>query len=45
MLAAHDGRLVVAGLSGAAQRVLEISGLIHRLGAQHPDDDGLDTEP
>jgi len=26
-----DGRLTVAGLSGAAQRVLEVSGLIDRL--------------
>jgi anti-sigma B factor antagonist len=44
LLANHDGQLVVAGLSGAAQRVLEISGLNDRLGHQHPDDDGLDTE-
>ena len=30
-LADQDGRLTVAGLSGAAQRVLEITGLIDRL--------------
>jgi anti-anti-sigma factor len=30
-LAAREGRLTVAGLSGAAQRVLEITGLIDRL--------------
>jgi anti-sigma B factor antagonist len=43
LLAEHDGRLVVAGLSGAAQRVLEISGLIDRLADQHPDE-GIDSE-
>jgi anti-sigma B factor antagonist len=44
LLAEHDGRLVVAGLSGAAQRVLEISGLIDRLADQHSDDDGIDSD-
>jgi anti-anti-sigma factor len=30
-LAACDGRLTVAGLSGAAERVLELTGLLERL--------------
>ena len=38
LLIEHEGRLVVAGLSGAAKRVLEISGLIDRL-AGHASDD------
>ena len=46
LLAEHDGRLVVAGLSGAAQRVLEISGLIDHLADQHlDDDDGVEPAP
>jgi anti-anti-sigma factor len=44
LLAEHDGRLVVAGLSGAAQRVLEISGLIDRLVDQQSDDGGIDSD-
>lgn len=31
LLAEHDGRLTVAGLSGAAERVLELTGLLERL--------------
>ena len=38
LLAEHSGRLVVTGLSGAAKRVLEISGLIDRLVDQQSDD-------
>jgi anti-anti-sigma factor len=44
MLAELDGRLVVAGLSGAAQRVLEISGLIDHLADTPSDDDGSNAE-
>jgi anti-sigma B factor antagonist len=33
LLAEHDGRLAITGLSGAAQRVLELSGLLDYLGA------------
>jgi anti-anti-sigma factor len=48
LLAEHDGRLVVTGLSGAAQRVLEISGLLEHLAEQHVgdhDDDDLEPAP
>jgi anti-sigma B factor antagonist len=31
LLAEHEGRLTVTGLSGAAQRVLELTGLLERL--------------
>jgi len=31
LLEEHDGRLTVAGLSGAAQRVLELTGLLEHL--------------
>jgi anti-sigma B factor antagonist len=36
-LAERDGQLTCAGLSGAASRVLEISGLLEHLRAEAPD--------
>jgi len=39
LLTERDGRLVVTGLSGAAQRVLEVSGLIDRLADPQAVDD------
>jgi anti-sigma B factor antagonist len=33
----HDGRLTVAGLSGAAERVLELTGVLERLRGTGPE--------
>jgi anti-sigma B factor antagonist len=43
MFADRDGRLTVTGLSGAAQRVLELTGLLERL--RDPSPDRHDTTP
>jgi anti-sigma B factor antagonist len=39
-LAERDGRLTVTGLSGAAQRVLELTGLLERLREPSPGSEG-----
>jgi len=45
LVAEHHGRLVVSGLSGAAQRILEVSGLIDHLTDERVDDDDDSVEP
>jgi anti-sigma B factor antagonist len=43
LLAERDGRLTVTGLSGAAQRVLELTGLLERLRDPRPAEPGPDA--
>lgn len=43
LLAERDGRLTVTGLSGAAQRVLELTGLLERIRDSGPAQPGPDA--